>query len=141
MIGVYLGGVHWLRVRRSLKKVISPFRSWMKWHHILGLVTGLFVVSWIVSGWLSMDHGRLFSTANPSLQQVSAVSGGSFGEVTSRANIADLRERTAAVEFSFHAFGGAAIVVSKNQQGAISAPMLEPGLVANVVFELSLKFL
>ena len=105
----------------------------MKWHHILGLVTGLFVVSWIVSGWLSMDHGRLFSTANPSLQQVSAVSGGSFGEVTSRANIADLRERTAAVEFSFHAFGGAAIVVSKNQQGAISAPMLEPGLVANVV--------
>ena len=133
VIGVYLGGVHWLRVRRSLKKVISPFRSWMKWHHILGLVTGLFVVSWIVSGWLSMDHGRLFSTANPSLQQVSAVSGGSFGEVTSRANIADLREHTAAVEFSFHAFGGAAIVVSKNQQGAISAPMLEPGLVANVV--------
>ena len=133
VIGVYLGGVHWMRVRRSLKKVFSPFRSWMKWHHILGLVTGVFVVSWIVSGWLSMDHGRLFSTPNPTLQQVSAVSGGSFGEVSSRANIADLREHPAAVELNFHAFGGAAIVVSKNQQGAISAPMLEPGFVADVV--------
>ena len=105
----------------------------MKWHHILGLVTGVFVVSWIVSGWLSMDHGRLFSTPNPTLQQVSAVSGGSFGEVSSRANIADLREHPAAVELNFHAIGGTAIVVSKNQQGAISAPMLEPGFVADVV--------
>ena len=39
----------------------SPFRSWMKWHHVMGLGCALFVLTWIFSGWLSMDHGRLFS--------------------------------------------------------------------------------
>ena len=39
----------------------SPFRGWMKWHHLLGLGCALFVLTWIFSGWLSMDHGRLFS--------------------------------------------------------------------------------
>jgi hypothetical protein len=50
-----------LRLRLSRAGVRSPFRGWHAWHHILGLVTATFVVTWIFSGWLSMDHGRLFS--------------------------------------------------------------------------------
>jgi len=30
-------------------------------HHILGLFAATFVLMWIFSGWLSMDHGLLFS--------------------------------------------------------------------------------
>ena len=45
----------------SLKASRSPFQGWMKWHHLLGLGCVLFVLTWIFSGWLSMDHGRLFS--------------------------------------------------------------------------------
>src|SRR5690606_25888250 len=33
----------------------SPYRGWMKWHHIAGLVGGLFVITWVFSGWLSMS--------------------------------------------------------------------------------------
>jgi uncharacterized iron-regulated membrane protein len=43
------------------KAMRSPFQGWMKWHHVLGLTCALFVLTWIFSGWLSMDHGRLFS--------------------------------------------------------------------------------
>lgn len=43
----------------------SPYLGWMKWHHLLGLGCALFVLTWIFSGWLSMDHGRLFSRGTP----------------------------------------------------------------------------
>jgi hypothetical protein len=49
------------RLRISAGRVASPFRGWHAWHHILGLFTATFVLSWIFSGWLSMDHGLLFS--------------------------------------------------------------------------------
>lgn len=58
MIGVLTGTA--LGVLR-LKTMRSPFQGWMKWHHVLGLSCALFVLTWIFSGWLSMDHGRLFS--------------------------------------------------------------------------------
>jgi hypothetical protein len=44
-----------------LQKMRTPFRGWHAWHHISGLISATFVVAWIFSGWLSMDHGRLFS--------------------------------------------------------------------------------
>jgi PepSY-associated TM region len=50
-----------IRLRVSRGGVGSPFRGWHAWHHILGLFTATFVVTWILSGWLSMDHGLLFS--------------------------------------------------------------------------------
>ena len=50
-----------IRLRVSRSGLGSPFRGWHAWHHILGLFTATFVVTWIFSGWLSMDHGRLFS--------------------------------------------------------------------------------
>lgn len=58
LTGVLLGV---LRLRKTRHGLRSPFRGWQAWHHILGLLCATFVVTWIVSGWLSMDHGRLFS--------------------------------------------------------------------------------
>jgi PepSY-associated TM region len=56
--GVVLGII---RLRVTGGAIGSPFRGWHAWHHILGLFTATFVVTWIFSGWLSMDHGLLFS--------------------------------------------------------------------------------
>lgn len=56
--GIVLGIIK-LQVSRA--GVGSPFRGWHAWHHILGLFTATFVVTWVFSGWLSMDHGLLFS--------------------------------------------------------------------------------
>ena len=72
MAGALLGV---LRVRVSGRRAASPFQGWHAWHHWLGLVSMTFVLTWISSGWLSMDHGRLFSTGKPTRAEVSAVTG------------------------------------------------------------------
>lgn len=58
LTGVTLGV---LRLRRTPTGIGTPFRGWHAWHHGLGLISATFVVTWMFSGWLSMDHGRLFS--------------------------------------------------------------------------------
>ena len=74
MIGAITGvalGIMKLQVSRA--GVGSPFRGWHAWHHILGLFTATFVVTWIFSGWLSMDHGLLFSRGRLSPAEAAAV--------------------------------------------------------------------
>lgn len=46
--------------RRYRAGRVSPYRGWMLWHHVSGLIGGVFLLTWIVSGWLSVDPGRLF---------------------------------------------------------------------------------
>jgi len=57
------------------RRISSPYRGWHAWHHWLGLVSMVFVLSFIVSGWLSMDHGRLFSTGKLMPEEVDALRG------------------------------------------------------------------
>src|SRR5690606_13933883 len=35
----------------------TPFSGWMKWHHVTGIVGGVFLVLWIISGFLTMYPG------------------------------------------------------------------------------------
>jgi len=61
--GVWIG---LLRVRVGRRRYgtgqVTPYRGWMKWHHFGGLAGGLFLVTWIFSGWLSVDPGHLFAS-------------------------------------------------------------------------------
>lgn len=62
LIGAVLGAVVGaVRVRMRGGHVSSPYRGWHALHHIIGLAATIFVLTWIFSGWLSVDHGRLFS--------------------------------------------------------------------------------
>ncbi len=54
---------------------LSPYSGWLAWHQRLGLVCMLFVLTWIFSGWLSMDDGRLFSTGKPTEAEAKAFGG------------------------------------------------------------------
>ncbi|MBR0782985.1 PepSY domain-containing protein [Bradyrhizobium iriomotense] len=58
LLGAVLGIV---RVKLRGRRPSSPYRGWHALHHIIGLAATVFVLTWIFSGWLSMDHGRLFS--------------------------------------------------------------------------------
>ena len=58
VLGAALGIV---RVKTNGGRLATPYRGWHALHHILGLAASVFVLTWIFSGWLSMDHGRLFS--------------------------------------------------------------------------------
>ncbi|WP_257166813.1 PepSY domain-containing protein [Bradyrhizobium sp. SRS-191] len=53
-----------LRLRLRKARLGSRYRGWHLWHHWAGLVCTQFVLTWMVSGWLSMDHGRLFATGH-----------------------------------------------------------------------------
>ncbi|MCK1296822.1 PepSY domain-containing protein [Bradyrhizobium sp. 24] len=56
--GAWVGIV---RTRARQGMAISPYRGWHAIHHVAGLLSMMFILTWIFSGWLSMDHGRLFS--------------------------------------------------------------------------------
>ena len=68
-IGTLLGVVRFASNRLAGRKSMSPFRGWMRWHHIIGLFASVIVIGWIGSGWLSMDHGRLFSKSTPTTRR------------------------------------------------------------------------
>ena len=70
--GLILGLVRW---RQSARSRISPYQGALYWHHLSGLGIGLVVFAWILSGGLSMDHGRLFSTDAPTREQQRQIAG------------------------------------------------------------------
>lgn len=57
LVGMWLGVLR-MRIRRG--QAVSPYRGWMKWHHLSGLIAGLFAVTWIFSGWLSVNPFQWF---------------------------------------------------------------------------------
>jgi hypothetical protein len=64
-----------LRLGADGSRFASPYRGWQAWHHWLGLCSMLFVLTWIFSGWLSMDSGVLFSTGKPLASETAAIIG------------------------------------------------------------------
>jgi PepSY-associated TM region len=61
------------KVKVARYRLLSPYGNWHWWHHMLGLLCATFVLTWIFSGWLSMDNGLLFSTGSLSEREKSAV--------------------------------------------------------------------
>ena len=56
-------GLWRLRLRRRYRGgAVSPYRGLALWHHAFGLVGGIGLVGFIVSGWLSMNPNRWFSS-------------------------------------------------------------------------------
>ncbi len=111
--GVWLGIVRWMAVRRMPKKGLTPFRGWLGWHHRIGLICGIFVMTWIFSGWLSMDHGRIFSTGSPSAEQESRFRGISLGTIVERVSLASIRAAGPASQILIGAIAGHPFLVSQ----------------------------
>ncbi len=54
-------GILRVRLRRRFRSgSVTPYAGWMAWHHIAGLIGGFFVLTWIISGWLSMNPNGWF---------------------------------------------------------------------------------
>jgi uncharacterized iron-regulated membrane protein len=53
-IGFWLG-INRIRLKSRYKNNrVTPYSSWKKWHHLIGLAGGIFCMSWLLSGWLSV---------------------------------------------------------------------------------------
>jgi uncharacterized iron-regulated membrane protein len=73
--GLWIGILR-LRVRRPYSNGrVTPYRGWMKWHHVGGLVGGVFLTTWIFSGWLSVNPFGLFARTQITLVQKQAYTG------------------------------------------------------------------
>ncbi len=97
-----------------LRNFSSPFNGWHYWHHVLGLACATFVLTWITSGWLSMDHGRLFSDGRLNEAERAQLAGPPL-------NAADLaaipRSAPALKEVEWFRFAGRAFVRSMDSTG------------------------
>ena len=115
--GIILGLKHsvtgW---KRGSQLLSSPFSGWLAWHHKLGFIFGVFVLLWIFSGWLSMDHGRLFSTPNPTLDQETNLRGIQLSAALNQVTQEDLNKFSNVREFEISALDGRAMLIAKNGQ-------------------------
>ncbi len=53
LIGLYLGVLQYWRMRGRGRS--SPYRGFLYWHHVPGLIFGLFTLTWVASGLISMN--------------------------------------------------------------------------------------
>jgi hypothetical protein len=118
VIGTWLGILRYARNRSAGRPGLSPFRGWLRWHHIIGLFASVFVVSWILSGWLSMDHGRIFSYSEPTATQVSAVRGLDAQAIARFATPAALKQLAPASVIHFHAIAGRPVLTAEGPGAA-----------------------
>ena len=115
--GIWLGILRWQKYAKSGRGGVSPYRGWMKWHHIGGLVTATFVLTWIVSGWLSMDHGRLFSTGEMSDEEASGYAGLALTDAVKAVSPDMIKGLLPASDVEVTALGGKAYLVARGAGG------------------------
>lgn len=105
-VGAWLGIARMMGNRAARRRGLSPFRGWMRWHHLIGLFASVVVIAWMLSGWLSMDHGRMFSMGHATEEQARRLSGVRIGGIANGATLASLRMLGAATEITFNAVNG-----------------------------------
>jgi uncharacterized iron-regulated membrane protein len=120
IIGAIAGmwiGILRLRPGRAAKgKSMTPHRGWMKWHHLGGLIGGLFLVTWIASGWLSMNPFKMFARSQITDAQRAAYAGrGSMPVLGVTSDALASAIGTVARELSFTWVGGTAVMVARRR--------------------------
>jgi hypothetical protein len=91
------------RIERRGSRPASPYRGWQAWHHWLGLICMPFILTWIVSGWLSMDDSR-FSRGETAPAPARAITGEPDWQQLPADELRSVP--TAAAEVEWFAFGG-----------------------------------
>ncbi|GLS44904.1 PepSY domain-containing protein [Methylobacterium brachythecii] len=61
--------------RRYPRGDITPYRGAARWHHLFGIVGGLTLTTFIVSGWLSMNPNNWFNSPTPPAGWLAAYAG------------------------------------------------------------------
>jgi hypothetical protein len=111
-VGTWLGLQRMVNNRAAGRRGLSPFRGWMRWHHVIGLFASVTVVAWILSGWLSMDHGRLFSHGEASATEVDQLRGMSVEAIADSAPLDVLAQLPPSTLIGFNALAGRAFLTT-----------------------------
>lgn len=115
--GIWLG---WQRLhlkKRYPEGRITPYRAgWKRWHHLLGLGGGLFLLTWLLSGWLSLaPFGWVKGNATSPLERKNLAGGELDAGVLGRAPL--LRVPQTVVEIKWIRFHGKPYLLLNNAEG------------------------
>jgi len=75
VLGTVVGLWRWRRYASGRR---TPYRGWMRWHHLLGLGGAMFILAWLFSGLLSMNPGDVFSPQRVPPEMLAAWRGGAL---------------------------------------------------------------
>ncbi|MBI3569261.1 MAG: PepSY domain-containing protein [Gemmatimonadetes bacterium] len=128
-MAVGLWQFRWRRRDRSASHV--PYRtSWMRWHHITGLVFGAVTCTWIFSGTLSVDPFDWSPGDQPSGPERLSLAGGALAGASFALTPAEAVERAgpSVRELRAVALAGRAYWVSVDPSGAARAIAAEPNV-------------
>ena len=114
LAGIWLGTVRYLAWKRLRRRGISPFTGWLGWHHSIGLFAAVFVLTWIFSGWLTVDGGTLFSREEPTVVQVERLRGISLADAAGNFPVPQLRKLRIPREVEVTAVGGQPFLILRD---------------------------
>jgi hypothetical protein len=118
LAGLWLGVWRWWQWRRLRRPGFTPFRGLRRWHHALGLGAGILLLSWVTSGWLSLDNGWLFSTGEVPVARQRDYRGITLEAAAAAFPIDVLRQASSARELQFTAVGGQPLLVARGSTEA-----------------------
>ncbi len=118
LVGFWLGMVRLAANKAARRPGLSPFRRWMRWHHVLGIFASVIVFTWLLSGWLSMDEGRIFPEPYPTQQERNRLRGIGFADLIRTVTLSNLHGVGSAVQVSFDAVDGHSFMAIQPPAGA-----------------------
>lgn len=126
-------GILRVRLRRRYRGgAVTPYRGWMAWHHIAGLIGGVFVMTWMFSGWLSLNPGDFFA-GRGTAREMAVRYGGSEAPHMPAGFLPALKlDGPAAVEARFVWLGGKPLMALSGRDGGRRTLDPETGIAAPV---------
>ena len=112
--GVWIGILRVRLKRRYGGGRITPYRGWMAWHHVTGLIAGLFVLTWTFSGWLSLNPGDYFAGRAVTREVMQRYAGHEEPDIAARLPAA---HRSGVVEARFVWVDGIAMMILLGRDG------------------------
>lgn len=130
MVGVTGFWIGILRTRLGRRRYrggrTTPYLGWMLWHHWAGLIGGIFLITWIFSGWLSVDPFRLFASGGISTEAQAGYERAGWADTPDMAHLARLAHGAKQVELAW--VGGRPLLEVRwyGETQVIDANTLEP---------------
>ena len=127
--GIWIGILRIRLQRRYPHGTMSPYHGWKLWHHWAGLVGGAFLLTWILSGWLSVNPNQWLSGGSPSREQLLDYSGHSQSSFDSQWSAIERNALAGAKQLQFIHFAGQPLLLvirGEHYRGLLDAHTGEP---------------
>lgn len=123
IVGAFSGlwlGISRIRLRNRYGGTrVSPFMSWMKWHHIAGIIGGVFLFAWIVTGLLSMYPGGFLEQRAVTAHELKRYAGNTRPQFSFTGQFAVAADKQLARSAQFKWIGGRSLVVLRDGESGV----------------------